>query len=157
MLQSYFDNYIIQIIAATITSIGFGIMVHVRGASLVHSGIAGGLSWGVYLFCKNINIGIGMTYFLSTLAFALYSEIVALKIKVPVISILIPALVPLAPGSGVYNTLYSFLNRHYVEGLEYGINTFIMGGAMAVGIFIGGNIIKILKFIWKFGKNKGVK
>ena len=128
MIDIYFNNWIVQIIAAIITTIGFGIMFNIKNRNLFHTGIAG-----------------GPNYFIATLCLSLYSEIVARKLKTPVTTILIAALIPLAPGGGIYYMMYNLINKNYPLALEKGISTFIIAGAMAVGIFTATNIMRIFK------------
>lgn len=145
MIDIYFNNWAVQIVAAIITTIGFGIMFNIKNKNLLHTGIAGGISWGVYLLGKHYNLSDGPNYFLATLCLSLYSEIIARKIKAPVTTILISALIPLAPGGGIYYMMYNLIERNYPMALEKGINTFIMAGGMAVGIFTATNIMRIFK------------
>lgn len=144
MLEMYVDNWLIQIVAAVITSFGFGIIFKVKGKNLLHTSIAGGISWFVYLYGKKMNLTVGLDYFLATLLLSLYAEIVSRKIKTTVTAILIPALIPLAPGGGIYYTMYNLIDKNYPMALEKGITTFIMAGAMAVGIFTAAHIMRIV-------------
>lgn len=145
MIKLTVDNYIIQIISAIITTIGFGIMFNIRNRNLVHTGIAGGISWAIYLLGKNYNLSDGINYFLATLCLSLYSEIMARRLKTPVTTIIIAALIPLAPGGGIYYMMYNLLNKNYFMAIEKGISTFIIAGSMAIGIFTATNIMKIFK------------
>lgn len=145
MIKLTVDNYTIQIISAIITTIGFGIMFNIRNRNLVHTGIAGGISWAIYLLGKNYNLSDGINYFLATLCLSLYSEIIARRLKTPVTTIIIAALIPLAPGGGIYYMMYNLLNKNYFMAIEKGISTFIIAGAMAIGIFTATNIMKIFK------------
>ena len=120
MLEMYVDNWLIQIIAAVITSFGFGIIFKVKGKNLLHTSIAGGISWFVYLYGKKMNLTVGLDYFLATLLLSLYAEIVSRKIKTTVTAILIPALIPLAPGGGIYYTMYNLIDKNYPMALEKG-------------------------------------
>ena len=74
---------------------------------------------------------------------AIYSEIVAKKLSTPVTTILIAALIPLAPGGGIYYTMYNLLDKNYPIAVQKGIQTFIIAGAMAVGIFSASTIFKL--------------
>ena len=145
MIDIYFNNWIVQIIAAIITTIGFGIMFNIKNRNLFHTGIAGGISWVVYLLGKNYNLTDGPNYFIATLCLSLYSEIVARKLKTPVTTILIAALIPLAPGGGIYYMMYNLINKNYPLALEKVKSTNIIAGAMAVGIFTATNIMRIFK------------
>lgn len=143
---------IVQVVAAIITSIGFGIMFNIRGKNLIHTGIAGGISWAVYLLGKSYNLSDGSNYFLATLSLSLYSEMIARKVKTPVTTIIIAALIPLAPGGGIYYTMYNIIEKNYYLAIEKGFNTFVIASTMAMGIFIAANFVKVLdKILKKFG------
>lgn len=136
-------NWMLQVFSAIFTSFGFGIIFRVRGINLIHTSIAGGMSWLIYLYTTRIGMGLGMSYFLATLTLSLYAEIVSIKRKTTVTAILVPALIPLAPGGAVYYTMYNILAQNYSVALEKGTSSFIMAGSMAVGVFTATTIIKI--------------
>lgn len=144
MIELYFSNIFVQIFAAIMTSFGFGIMFNIRGKNLFHTGVAGGISWLVYLLGTRANLSVGLVYFLATFCLSLYSEIIARKIKTTVTAILIPALIPLAPGGGIYYTMYNLIDKNYPMALEKGITTFIIAGSMAIGIFAVANIMRVI-------------
>ena len=144
-----FESWIFQIIAAIITSVGFGIMFNIKKKNLFHTGIAGGISWAVYLLGKSCNLSDGNTYFLATLSLSLYSEMIARKIKTPVTNILLAAVIPLAPGGGIYYTMYNIIEKNYSLAIEKGMSTFVIACAMALGIFTAANIVKIIDKIYK--------
>ncbi len=139
----------IQIIAAIITTVAFGVLFNIKNKNLFFTGIAGGISWTTYLLGKNLNFSVGLNYFTATLALSIFAEIMSIKFKTPATTILIPALIPLAPGGGIYYTMYYLINKNYPLALENGISTFIIAGSMAVGVFAAANIIKIYDNIRK--------
>lgn len=143
MTNSEIISWTIQIISAICTSFGFGIIFKVRGKNLIHTSIAGGMSWFVYLYTTKLGMGVGASYYLATLALSMYAEIISIKIKTTVTAVLIPALIPLAPGGAVYYTMYNVLDKNYPVALEKGVSSFIMAGAMAVGVFTATTIIKV--------------
>lgn len=137
------EKMIFQIISAIITTCGFGLMFNIKNKNLVHTSIAGGLSWAIYLWGQELQLPEGLSYFIATLAMAIYSEVVARIISTPVTTILIAALIPLAPGGGIYYTMYNLLDKNYPIALQKGIQTFIIAGAMAVGIFSASTLFKL--------------
>lgn len=136
---------ITEILGAFIASITFGILFNVKGWSLFHSGIAGAISWFSYLLGRKYGLSDGANYFIATFLLTTYVKIISIKNKIPVIAVLIPALIPLAPGSGVYYTMYNLIEEHYLLALEKGISTCVIAGAMAIGAFIPTNIERVLK------------
>ncbi|WP_027128540.1 threonine/serine exporter family protein [Fusobacterium perfoetens] len=144
-MDVYFNNCFIQVIAAIITTIGFGIIFNIKGKNLFHTGIAGGISWAIFLLGKYFYLSDGPTYFLATLCLSIYSEIMARKLKTPVTTLLIAALIPLAPGGGIYYMMYNIIEKNYLIAFEKGMSTFIIAGAMSIGIFTATNIMRIVK------------
>lgn len=133
----------IQIIAAIFTTLGFGILFHVKGRNLIHTSIAGGLSWAVYLFCQSHSYGLALCYFLATFLLALYSEMIARIEKTPATSIIIPAMIPLAPGGGIYYTMFHILDKNYPVALAKGVDTLIIAGSMALGVFTASVLFRV--------------
>lgn len=137
------EKMIFQIFSAVITTYGFGLMFNIKNKNLLHTSIAGGLSWAIYLLGQKLEYPEGFSYFIATFVMAIYSEIVAKKLSTPVTTILIAALIPLAPGGGIYYTMYNLLDKNYPVAIQKGIQTFIIAGAMAVGIFSASTLFKL--------------
>ena len=137
------EKMIFQIFSAVITTFGFGLMFNIKNKNLIHTSIAGGLSWAIYLLGQKLEFPEGLSYFIATFTMAIYSEIVARKISTPVTTILIAALIPLAPGGGIYYTMYNLLDKNYDLALQKGVETFIIAGAMAMGVYAGSTIFRL--------------
>lgn len=134
---------IFQIIASMLVTVGFAIIFNIRGKTIVHASIAGGLSW---LFCMiglDNNWGYAPTYFTATLVLALYAEFIAMHTNNIVTGILIPALIPLAPGGGIYYTVYNIIDKNYELASTYGYNTLIIAGSMAIGVLTAAVVAKL--------------
>jgi len=138
---------IIQIISAGIVTFGFALLFNIQGRNLIHTSVAGCLSWLCYLSCKNLGFSEEMSYFLSSVIIGLYSEIIAIKLNAPSNNILIAALIPLAPGGGVYYTMQNLIYKNYLLSFENGIETFLLAGSMALGVVTAIAMIRSYKFI----------
>ncbi len=77
------------------------------------------------------------------------SEIVSRYLKTVVTSILIPGLIPLVPGSGIYHTMLSIIEKKPMEAFFKGIDTLNIAGAIALGIIVISSTVKIFKDIKK--------
>ncbi|AVQ16706.1 threonine/serine exporter family protein [Fusobacterium gonidiaformans] len=137
----------IQILAAVFTTLGFGVLFNVKGNNLLHTCIAGGISWAVYLFCSTHSCSLSFSYFLATFILSLYSEIIARIKKTPVTSILIAAMIPLAPGGGIYYTMLHILQKNYPLALSKGVDTLIIAGSMAIGVFSASALFRVYQEI----------
>lgn len=150
-------DLLFQVVAAMITTFGFALIFNIRGKILIHTSIAGALSWFFCLYGNYLSWDYAPTYFIATLVLAFYAEIVSRLTKTITTAILIPALIPLAPGGGIYYTVYYALDKQYITALSKGVDTMIIAGSMAIGVLTAPVIMKIfdeLVYLSKKAKEK---
>ena len=104
---------VIKLIGAFLAEIGFGILFNIHGQKL----------WAAAL-----------TGTLGSLIYELVSELLARRMKTPVTTFLICALIPLVPGGGMYYTMLAIIQGNTMSALETGIHTLGCAGALALGI-----------------------
>ncbi|MGL4848432.1 MAG: threonine/serine exporter family protein [Clostridium sp.] len=135
-------DILFQTFLAFISTIGFGIIFNIKGRNLIFSSIAGGLSWFMYKFCLLFNPSVTFAMFISAVCFSIYSEILARKLKTPVTTLIISALIPLVPGSGMYYTMYAAVSGDTIKALNLSIDTLSSAGALAIGILFVSTITR---------------
>lgn len=135
----------IQILFAISATFGFGIIFNIRGRNLIFSALVGGISWGTYLFCLELNVSLILAYFASSVVLTICSEILARLLKTPVTSILISGLIPLVPGSGIYYTMYYILEENMEQAIYKGSETLFIAGALSFGIVVVSSFVRIFK------------
>ncbi|MGX4600598.1 threonine/serine exporter family protein [Faecalimicrobium sp. JNUCC 81] len=148
---------IIEVIAASLAAFSFGVLFNIKGKRLVVACIGGGLGWLVYKLCLSYQMGESSSCFISAICFSIYCEICARVYKTPATTLTVCCLIPLVPGYGVYNTMYEFIIGNYTKGMDYGINTLAVAGALALGVIFVSTIfrnIKINRIINKIGRRK---
>ena len=67
---------------------------------------------------------------------SLFSEILARKLKYPAINFIIPGILPLVPGLGLYNTMYSLVQKDYALAVSTGTDSLFKSTGIAIGILI---------------------
>lgn len=142
-----------QVINAIFASLGFGIIFNIRGKKLVFAALGGGLSWFFYLFLIENKIGNILALFLSSIIFSIYSEICARYLKTPVTTIVICALIPLVPGSGMYYTMYETIRENIHGAVELGLQTIYSAGSLALGVIFVSTITKQVTNLKKVKEN----
>ena len=89
---------LLQIVMAMIGALGFGLLFHISGSRLITIMLGAAVNWGVYLLVMQWYDNRVTAFFVSTLATAALAELLARLLKAPVITLLVPMLVPLIPG-----------------------------------------------------------
>ena len=125
---------IIQLITSFFGSLGFGIIFGLRKRYYLPSALGGLFSWAIYLVSFHF---IGSEFFCCLLAAAfadLYAELLAHLYKAPSTLFLLPALIPLIPGSILYYTMSATVGSDVAGAKYYGRETLIWALAIAAGI-----------------------
>lgn len=139
---------LVQFIYSWLATFCFAIIFNVKGNKLIFSAFGGGIAWICYYIASN-HYNSGISFFIATFVLTIYSEIISRYIKTVVTSILIPGLIPLVPGSGIYHTMLSIIEKKPMEAFFKGIDTLNIAGAIALGIIVISSTVKIFKDINK--------
>ena len=127
---------IIQGISAFIATAAFSILFYLPKKYLILAGITGSIGWFIYLLVLRFSGDKTIANFIATLLVALTSHIMARICKTPVTMFLIPGIIPLVPGAGMYQIVQNILNNTLNNASYYFFETLKMAGAIALGIFI---------------------
>lgn len=138
---------VIQTLMGAISSVAFAVFFNVRGKKLLFF-FGSALDWAVYLLAvhNGYNEFIGML--LATMTAALVSEVFARIIRAPVLILLVPTLVPLIPGRGLYNTMDAMIRGERARFLASGISTVSCAAAICLGIICVTAITHMLFTVW---------
>ncbi|MGL5088559.1 MAG: threonine/serine exporter family protein [Fusobacteriaceae bacterium] len=128
--------FFMEVLFAFFITVSFAILFNVRGKLILFTGIGGALSWFFYLLFTKKGYSYSTCYLLATALTAFYSEIMAKKLKTTVPTLLIAALIPMAPGGGVYFSMLYLIQNKYQDSLLKGMETSIIAGSMALGIIL---------------------
>jgi uncharacterized membrane protein YjjB (DUF3815 family) len=133
---------LIQILTATIGTLGFSIYFRVSEKNVIASTFGGALSWAVYLVVFHFSQNLFLANLVATLMIFGYSEIVARIMKAPANIFLIPAIIPLLPGNALYYTMRGLVDGDKEMFYNYGISTAIIAFGIATGIVAGSILFK---------------
>lgn len=136
-----------QSLIAALATYWFGIIFNVKGKKLIYASTAGGISWFVYVYSLSFDIANPLAYFIASIILTIYSEIFARILKTPVTTILVPGLIPLVPGAGIFYTMLYTVQNNTTTAFFRGLDTLFAAGALAFGIVFVSSISKILKDI----------
>lgn len=86
-----------------------------------------------------------MSYLAGALAVAVFSEIMRLFWHTPATVFLIPGLLPLVPGGGMFKTMRAAVQGLSSEALSLGYTTLLAAGAIALGIALVSGVVKLVR------------
>lgn len=125
---------IVQLITAFLGSLGFSLLFGLRRRYLFAASLGGVLAWGVYLGTEAwMRLGF-LSCLLAAVFAVLYAELLARRLKTPATLFVIPAILPLVPGSSLYYAMSSAVRGELSAARTYGGQTLAYALAIAAGI-----------------------
>ncbi len=124
-----------SMINAFVATLALAVIFDVNRKEVVFCGIAGVTAEGVNQLVY-MDGGVALAAFISAAAVTALSRILANLRKMPVTVYIVPGIIPLVPGAGMYNTVFSLLSSKYNDALGTGIVTIETAAAIAIGIVL---------------------
>ncbi len=132
------QSHIIELISGVTGALGFSMIFRVN-KRLIPAVMAGAfLCWAVYLLVVRDGEDVFVPSLISSAACAAYAQIAARMLKAPATIFLIPEVVPLIPGSGLYYTMSHAVSKHWFLMRYFGYRTMMCALGIAAGICIIG-------------------
>ena len=125
---------VIRCFGAFLAEIGFGLMFNIHGSKLLAAALTGTIGSFIYELILLSGSGEIFAMFIAACGLCAVSELLARKMKTPVTTFLICALIPLVPGGGMYYTMRAIIQGNTINALETGIHTLGCAGALALGV-----------------------
>lgn len=139
---------ILQVIVAMIGALGFGLLFHISGSRLITIMLGAAVNWGVYLLAMQCYGNRVTAFFISTLATAVFAEVLARLVKAPVITLLVPMVTPLIPGGDLYYTTLALVQGDTAGFARYGTQFIEEAGAMAFGVILVACLVQTIGKLW---------
>lgn len=111
----------------------FALLMKTPKRAIFVQSLTGTLGYLAFLVCASMGSEI-LGFFIGTLLIALSGEYFARKITMPASVFIFPAVIPMVPGLGLYQTMLSFIQGDIPLALETGVTTLTSIGAMAIAL-----------------------
>jgi len=126
---------VIQLVSAFVGSFGFSLLFGMRRKHLFAASCGGVFVWGLYTLLAFVIHDGGFMACLVASAFAVfYAELLAHVRKCPATLFVIPAIVPLVPGSSLYYAMAYAVGGELAQAKLYATTTLELSLAIAAGI-----------------------
>ena len=139
-------NYFTSFGFAFIATASFGILFQAPRKSLPVSGVIGAVGWVVYCYIrKDLAYDSFYAMFFATVALSLLSELAARIFKQPVTIFVIPGIIPIVPGLGMYRGMAAIIENNYDTGMNILITTGMDASAIALGMMLMTSVFRVIK------------
>ena len=138
---------IIQLITGTLGSLGFSLLYNLRGKKLIIATLGGLVAWSVYLVFRAPIPSESIRYLISSAVITVYAEVFARVLKTPTTTFLVPAAIPLIPGSSLYYTMNFALNTQWQPFISRAFYTLQLALCIAVGIIAVTTVTRITMLV----------
>ena len=129
---------------ALFATFGFCILFHVPLRCMFPAAAIGGMGWFVYQLLMELGLGITASVFIAACLVAMLADICSRLIKEAATVFVIPGILPLVPGSGIYYTMFHFIRGNMDKAGAWGARTLMIAGAIALGLLVVASVIRIV-------------
>lgn len=132
---------------AFISTIGFCILFHVPKRHIISASFVGACGWLTYTFFTSSGDGSIIACFAGSCVVAIISELFSRGFKEAATVFIIPGILPLVPGAGMYHTMIAILEGNLQETATVGTETILMAGSISVALLVVASVIKLIVLI----------
>ncbi len=125
---------LIQIVTAFLGSLGFALLFGLRRRYVLPASVGGMLSWGIYLLLSRFLPSGFLSCLIASACAVLYAELLARLLRTPATVFVIPAVIPLVPGSSLYYAMSCVVQKDFAAAREFGMTTLEFSLAIAAGM-----------------------
>lgn len=141
---------LLQIVWAGLGSLGFCWLFNVRSERAPYVTAGAMITWGLYLMAQDMGMSVFACSLLSAVFATGFCEVLAYGLKAPVTAFLMPVLIPLVPGGGLYHTVYNLITGDTALTRQYGMDT----AMTCLGLVLGITGVQFVIMYWK-GRRRG--
>jgi len=115
-------------------TLSYALLLRTPFRALILSAFLGSAGYIIYLISSKYFSNIMVSYFLGTLFVSVIGELMARIMKMPSTIFVIPSIIPLVPGYGLYLTMLLLVQNDFNGFIKTGAQTLFTAGIMAVAI-----------------------
>lgn len=129
-------NLISQVFGSFVACVAFAIIYRAPIEELFYCGVTGACGWFLYTLINYPSNNAVMATFIAAMMVTATSRFLSHIRRAPSTLYLIPGIIPLVPGAGLYYTMYSFLSNDIYNSYLQGVTTLKLAGVISLGIIL---------------------
>ncbi|MBQ8418355.1 MAG: threonine/serine exporter family protein [Phascolarctobacterium sp.] len=142
MVMGLYESFVYSFLA----TIAFAALFQAPKRTLIISGVIGAIGWVVFVYLRqHLEYNSFHSNFIATMALALVCELSARIFKQPATVFLIPGIIPLVPGLGMYQGMKQIIEKSFGDGVNILLTAGTDAAAIALGIMFTASIFRVLK------------
>lgn len=138
---------LIEILAAGGGTLFFSMFYNIHGKKLLTAGIGGMLTWAICLLVTELSGSQYIAFLVSAVVANTLAEALARMFKTPTTTFVVPLLIPLIPGGGLFYTMSAAVGQDWTTFASKGQETVFLFCMLAVGIMAVSSVKKIIQGI----------
>lgn len=111
---------------------------------ILWAALLGAIGWALYLVVTAVEGTETVGYLAGAFAVGFLSEVIAHIVKNPATVYVVPGILPLVPGGGMYQTMRAAVAGNTTLLLNLGLSTLTAAGAIALGVAIASSLARII-------------
>jgi Uncharacterized conserved protein len=138
---------ILPFLYAFCSTVGFCILFHVPKKHMISASFVGACGWLAYTYFTASDSGSVLACFAGSFIVAMLSDFFSRVFKEAATIFIIPGILPLVPGAGMYYTMLAILEGNLQETASVGTETLLMAGSIAVALLVVASIVKLFALL----------
>ena len=134
MAELFTWELLIKLIAVTVASVTFAMLLRINRRHLVFAGIGAAMTYLLYATFTVLIDSLFVAAFISTLCTALYAEILARTRRAPTVIFTLTGVIPTVPGGDLYHAMRHLITGNVGDALTHLVITVEIGLGIAGGI-----------------------
>lgn len=140
-----------QFILSFLSTVGFSIIFNIPKGYIFKSGIVGSMGWIVFYLTSSFLENNIISTLLASITVGMIGELLARYYRKPATVFIIPGIIPLVPGAGMYYTMLSLVEKDFYTAANKGTEALFIAAAISVGLIVSTILSKSIRRV----KNKG--
>lgn len=144
------SQLMVQFLFALFATCGLSIIFRVPVPRIPVCGLIGACGWLIYYIVTTYYGFSGViACFCASCIVALLSDISSKVFKEAATVFIIPGIICLVPGAGMYRAMLALLSNDINGFTEEGTMTLLAAGSIAVGLLVMGSLLRIIRMIFR--------
>ncbi|MDO5708242.1 MAG: threonine/serine exporter family protein [Andreesenia angusta] len=133
-----------QALYSFLSTLGFSVLFNSPKDCIMKASFCGMAGWLVKMsLTSSFNSNVGGTFF-GAMTVGIIGEALARKNKKPATVFIIPGIIPLVPGAGMYYTMINFINNNFSKTIEIGSDAIFTAISIAIAVIVASSLSRFV-------------